>query len=282
MEGNKLKTQIPKKPTGVFYLDGNKAFYFEQSMGTPIPLDIPVDVVSNLELINKKKLDGLIQTFIRSYKLIPSNIVLLLSVQFTFDKDFPRGSIEVQKNMDEFLELVPFDEILDKKVLMSDKTHVVATNRELCEAVKSSFLTAGFIVSGAYPLSLCIETIPALQSNLDLNLVVSKIPELKGFNLLPIIEISENSPEKEKPDKNRLFLLGGVFAFLIVILLIVLYKNVFAPQKPAANTLPTPKTAPVAPAVSAPTSVPIEQPTTNPSTSSGVNIVTPIPTTGQF
>ena len=61
MERDQLNTQnqaqISKKPTGVLYLDGNKAFYFEQTLTSPIPLDIPADVIANFELLNRKKLN---------------------------------------------------------------------------------------------------------------------------------------------------------------------------------------------------------------------------------
>jgi hypothetical protein len=272
---------ISKRPSGVFYIDGNKAFYFEQSLASPIPLDIPVDIISNIELLNAKKLEALLQAFIRSYKLVGKNIVLLLSAQITFDKDFPNGSIEVEKNIQEFLELVPFEEALDKKIISSGRTRVVAANREICESIKSIFSLAGFMVSGVYPLSLCLEVIPQLQSNLDLNLFVSKIPELKDFNLLPVIEPSSyNSVEKEKPNRNRMIMLVGVFALLLLILLFVIYTNIIAPPKTVSDQLPIPSAAPVAPSSSTQT-VTGGVSETNPSTSSGQNTTGNAPTTGQ-
>lgn len=263
MERDKLNKTISKKPTGVFYLDANKAFYFEQALTSPIPLDIPADTISNFELLNKKKLVVLIQTFIRSYKLVPKNITILLSLQGTFDREFPHGSIEMQKSIQEFLELVPFEELLQRKIVMSGKTRVVATNKEICEAIKSTFVGSGFLVSGIYPLSLSMEIIPELKSNLDLSLFVNKISDLKTINLQPIVEASysasfegesssvgsivSSSPiEKEKPSRTRLYALSGVFVVLILALVYVIYTTIISPpDKKPANALPAPSIKPV-------------------------------------
>ncbi len=244
MERDKLKKEFSKKPTGVFFVDGNKAFYFEQSLGAPIPMEITADIFSDLELISGKKLDALIKKFIITSKFGPKNIIILLSTQVTYDRDFPHGSIEVEKHIQEFLDLVPFESVISKKALFSGRTKVIAANKEFCDAIKSSFVNAGFIVSGIYPLSLCLELAPELQSSMDLNLVINKVPELKDFNLMPTPEVALSATKKqEAPDKNRLFLLIGVMVLLGVVLAFVLYKNVLAPQKSErSNELPKPKT----------------------------------------
>lgn len=273
MEGNKLKKDISKRATGIFYIDGNRAFYFDQSMGSPVALDFTPDIVSNLEAIDKKKLDLLIHAFIKNYKLQPTNIAIILSTRMTFDKEFPHGSIEIDKNIEEFLELVPFEDILSKKIPFSGKTKVVAANREFCDCLKSSFISGGFVVSGIYPLSLCLGVIPELASNMDLNLIINKLPMLKEYNLQPIAEVSSRVPEKEKPNKTRLILLAGVFGFLILVLLFVLYKNVIAPSPQASNILPTPMITPI-PNIPAPV---VSEVTTEVSSESAENNLTEIP-----
>ncbi len=246
MDGNKLKTDISKKPTGVFYVDGNRAFFYEQSLSSPLSTAIPPDAVSNLEVINKKKLDLVIQSFVATNKLLPKNIVILLSTQVTFDRDFTQSSIEMAKNIDEFLELVPFEDTISKKSVFSGRTKVVAANREFCEAIKAGFQKTGFVVTGVFPLSLFLEIMPQLQSNLDLALVLSKIPEMKDFNLLPVVEASVNAPQKEKPSKTRLYVLGGVFGLLIIVLMFFVYRNIISPPK-KTRTLPIPTLMPPAP-----------------------------------
>ena len=244
MERDKLKKDISKRPTGAFYFDGKKAFFYEQSLPAPLSLDLPPDIISNLEVVNKKKLDTLIQALVKSYNLTPKNIVIVLSAKVTFDKDFPQGSVEVEKNIEEFLELVPFEDHISKKAMLSGRTKVVAANRELCEALKNSFQALGFVVTGAYPISFCVEVLPQLQTNLDLNLIISKVPEMREFNLMPDSTIPINSPTKEKKDNKRLFTLVGLFAFLILILLFFVYRTLTSSPEPP-KTLPAPVITPL-------------------------------------
>lgn len=247
MERDKLNKEISKKPTGIFFIDGNKAFYFEQSLGSPISMEIPPDVFSDLELIDRKKIDLVIKKFITTNKLGPKNITILLSTQVTYDKDFPRGSIEVEKNIEEFLELVPFESVISKKALFAGKIKVIAANKEFCDAVKSVFISSGFVISGIYPLSLCLELAPELQSSMDLNLVINKVPELKDFNLMPTPEVALSTIDKEKPNKTRLYLLIAMMIVLGLVMAFLLYKNILAPQKKVkSNVLPAPKILPKA------------------------------------
>jgi len=193
----------------------------------------------------------LIQTFIKNNKLFPKNIVILLSVQVTFDREFPHGSIEVQKGIQEFLELVPYEDIIEKKIISSGKTRVVATNKEICEAIKSTFIISGFMVSGLYPLTLVLESIPQLKTNLDLSLFVNKLPDLKSVNMQYVVEASSPTSYgtvattgKEKPNKTRLYALGGIFGMLVLVLAFVVYKNVISPsQVNTSNVLPKPSVA---------------------------------------
>jgi hypothetical protein len=289
MERNTVTKTISKRPTGVFYVDGNKAFYFEQALASPIALEIPIDIISNFELLNKKKLMALIQAFIKNNKLFPKNIVILLSVRVTFDREFPHGLIEMQKNIQEFLELVPYEEIIEKKIISSGKTKVVATNKEICEAIKSTFIISGFIVSGIYPLSLSIESIPQLKTNLDLSLFVNKLPDLKAINLQPVVEASYpasyGSPSaagKEKSGKTRTYALSGIFAVLMLVLGFVVYTSVISPPKvKTSNILPKPSIT-----RSKPTGVQQTIPATSEidvsTISSETNISTKSSTTGSF
>ncbi len=252
MEGDKVTKDISKKPTGVLYLDRNKAFFYEQRLGAPLAFDLPVDILSDLEVINKKKLDSAIRGFVGANNLVPNNIIILLSNSITFEKEFPQGGVDVDKSIEEFLEFVPFEEYISKKIQISGKTKIVAANRELCEDVRTSFRGIGFVVTGVFPLSFCIDILPQLATNLDLGLVIEKTPELKQFNLLPEVEPPTSSLKKEKPDRKRLYMLIGAFGFLGFMLLFFVYRNIIAAPK-TPKTLPTvvappPPTASVRPA----------------------------------
>lgn len=234
MEGNRVTKNISKRPTGLIYLDRNRAFYYEQRLASPISFDIPPDTITDLEVINKKKLDVLIKNFVSANTLVPTNIAILLSTSVTFEKEIPQGGVDADKSFAEFLEFVPFEDYLSKRIQVAGKDKVVAANKEICDAIENAFQSLGFVATGVYPLSFCLDIMPELATNLDLNSVLNKIPEMKTFNLLPTMDVSENVTKKEKVTNKRLPILIGVFGFLILILLFFVYKNIIAP-KPTRN-----------------------------------------------
>ncbi len=245
MERDKLKKDIPKKTAGIFYLEANRGFFYDHTLSSPIGLEFTQDILSDLEVVSKKKLEVAIQAFLNGYKIVPKSIIILLSPSVTFDKDFPLGTVQMEKSIQEFLDLVPFQEYISRQVKFPGKIKVVAANRSFSDAVKESFSSMGFLVSAIIPLSFCLETIPQLRSNLDLALILDKAAELRGYSLTSEVIISEESQKKEKKDNKRLYGMLGVLAFLFLILFFVIYKFVLTPAKPPAVVPTTTNTAPV-------------------------------------
>lgn len=233
MERDKLKKEVIKKPTGIFYLEANRGFFYDQTLPSPIALDIPQDIISDLEIVGKKKLDTAIQSFIGIYKLVPKSIIILLSPAITFDKDFPEGSVQLDSNIQEFLDLVPFQEFISRQTKFPGKIKIVAANRELSDAIKDSFSSAGFSVSSIIPLSFCLEVLPQLQTNLDLGLVLEKAGELRGYSLTSeeIIPQGIKDTEKKQKDTKNLYMMIVVLGIVFVVLLIVVYKFALTPPK---------------------------------------------------
>lgn len=242
MERDKLK-DIPKRPSGIFYVESNRAYFYEEGLGSPLALEFGPDIISDLEVISKKKLELAIQGLVNGNKIAPKSIIILLSTTVTFDNEFPESQPQADKSVDDFLELVPFENAISKQVKFPRKIKIVAANRELCETIKNSFVILGFVVVGIFPLSLYLEAFPSLQTNLDLGLIINKSPELKAYNLMPEIELSRSSPKKEKKDNKRLYILIGSFAILMVVLLFVIYRFIILSPKPQ-KTLPVKTPAP--------------------------------------
>lgn len=248
MERNKLKKEAPKRPAGIFYIESNRGFYYEPTLPSPIAFDFTPDMVSDLEVTSKKKLDSAIQAFIGNYKIVPKSIIIILSQSVTFEKDFAQGTVQMDVNIQEFLDLVPFQDYISKQSKLPGKIKVVAANRELCEAVKASFNDLGFAVNGIIPLSLCLEVMPQLQTNLDLGLILDKSTEIRDFNLTSNLAMELESLKNVKKDNKRLFMLIGVFAFLMLIFAFVLFKYIFSTPK-TPTPLPTTSVAPPVPTV---------------------------------
>ncbi len=270
MERDKLKKDLPKKPAGIFYLEPNRGFFYDQTLPSPIAVEFPPDIISDLEVVSKKKLEYAIQAFINSYKLVPKSIIILLSPNVTFDKDFTLGTVQIDKSIQEFLDLVPFQEYISRQSKFPGKIKLVAANKDLTEVIKDSFANMDFAVSAIIPLSFCLEVIPQLQASLDLALILEKVPELRAFSLTSEIIIPEGSQKKEKKDIKRLYMMIGVLVILFLILFFVIYKFVLTPPKPSSVVPTTTSTAPVPTVFEASSITPAQiNSQTSPSTESG-------------
>lgn len=222
MEGNKL-IKDSNRPRGVFYIDSSRAIFYEGILNTAVALDFPTDVISDLEVINRKKLEDLLGSFVQAHKISPQPIIILLSNQITFEKDFEENSAELERSINEFLELIPFEGYVSTRVLSSRKIKVVAANKELCETVKNTFLKLEFMVEGIFPLSIIQVILPELANRVEFSVVLNKITELKEFNLLPDVETHMSYQQEERRSNKRRFILFGLFGVPTVILLFSLY-----------------------------------------------------------
>ncbi len=246
MERDKLKKDVSKKPAGIFYLEPNRGFFYDQTLPSPIAIEFPPDIISDLEVVSKKKLEYAIQAFLNTYKIVPKSIMILLSPNVTFDKDFILETVQIDKNIQEFLDLVPFQEYISRQSKFPGKIKLVAANKDLTEAIKDSFANMDFAVSAIIPLSFCIEVIPQLQTNLDLALILEKTPELRGYSLTSEIIVSEEAQKKkDTKDSKKLYGIIGILAILFLILFFVIYKFVLTPAKPPTVVPTTTPTAPV-------------------------------------
>lgn len=224
MEG---KIDNPKKQLGAFYLDRNQAFYFEEGVSIPLQLDFPPDIVSDLEIIHKNKFEALVQAFIDVHKIIPKNLLIVLSREITFEKDFVDESIvSVDKEMKNFLDFVPFENVLSKTYKLSKKTKVVAVNKTVCDTLRQTFESQNFSVMYIIPAAMIQEVVIETSKSIDLHLILKKIDALKQYNLLDAKELV-NMPmaKNKKPVSLRMVVLLGILCLLVIIFLALFYTK---------------------------------------------------------
>jgi hypothetical protein len=244
MEGSKVTKEIPKQPTALLYIDRNRVYYLIEGVASPLVLDLPLDVVSDLEVINKKKFDNTIKSFVSSNNLVPTSLIFLFSTTVTFEKEFPAGGVDIDKGIEEFLEIVPFEEYISKKIETSVKTKIVAANRDLFEAFKEAFQSLNFTISTVLSLSFCLDLYPQLKSNLDLGFIIQKAPELKEFNLLTSIVTPTNTAKKPEQNKKQVYMVIVIFIVLGVLLFFMIYQNFIAPSRAVKSLPPVPTPMP--------------------------------------
>ncbi len=216
------------------YIDANRGIFFGDDLQEAKEIAFPDDIVRDLDLVNKEKLDAYLQAILQTYQIIPSQLTIILADAITFDKDVTelppeRRDEEIKK----YLDIVPFQDICSRVYTIEKKAHLVAANNSLIEKIRLFFQKQQFIVTAVVPYSILQEVFPALQTDVDLSFILSKIDSFKQYSIITEQSIvhptSANGQVTHKGNK-RLFLLVGVFGILIAILIVVIFLNL-SPQQ---------------------------------------------------
>lgn len=236
---------MAKKQTAVVYIDTNKIFFYAGKTGDIFRLDLSLGIVSDMDLVNEEKLLLAIDSFCKTNNLEGTNYetLVVFSMESTFEKEFSDDIKEDDAQIQQFIEIVPFEETLSKVYKLNKKTKVIVVNKAIYDAIKAALEKKNFSISQLLPYSVLKEVTTDLASNVNLALIASKSDSYKQFSLINATNTSSIHKEKAAEDKKqnkRVFALVGVF-FVLLIILVVLIVTTFSPQpvaKKGAEVLP--------------------------------------------
>jgi len=282
--------------TGVLYLQKDRFQLFSPYDGRVLEFRFVPEIVRDLDIINGSLLANLLKAFVLNSRIPPSNLIFVLSENTYFTKDFlmhpvqkptgpgqPEVTKEVlQKQADDFIEHVPFDNVVSKTIPIKDGLKVCATNKDFYETVAGGLEHQGFTIGGVFPgivLGNGLSLRPVMDSTMA-SLILQKVSAVKQYDLLgqqvfqpvakqeteEVDEVEVERLQNKKPEKKRLYALAGVFAMLIVVLVIVYVQSQTPPPKQTvlANTTPPP---PPPAAIVLATPIPTTAPAVSPSLS---------------
>lgn len=214
-----------KKQQAIFYIEDNCAFFYPGASGEILQFPFPQDVVSDLEVLSRQKLLALVQAFFQVQQILPSEILFVFGAPTVFEKDFPQG--ENQEAIQQFIEYIPFDEVLTKTFQLNEITRVVAINKQLYESLKAACESVKCHVVGVLVYSSLLQVAPEFSQNVNIPLMLAKFDACKQFNIIAPSQHINQIQQPSTPAKNkRIFVLLGIFGFLLVVLLIVVISTV--------------------------------------------------------
>ncbi|MDP2637951.1 MAG: hypothetical protein Q8P26_02740 [Candidatus Levybacteria bacterium] len=269
----------------VLFVDRNGFSIFQDTQSGIPRFNFTPDIVADLDVVDKDKFSSLIETFIQINKIISSGIVVILSDTIIYTKDIAKASpissssnkqlsvlAEDEKKAQEvqrFLANVPFEEIMAKVVSVGGLDRVVAVNKILIMTIVDVFVKKGSIIEAIIPSFIYgsgVDFTQGLNQN-NIQLALGEAEITKTGNLLTNqqevvaahvseTERKEVSGEEKKPQNLRQYILVGVFAVLVIILVVV-YLNLGV-----SKTSPVKKTKNSVNVVSSPTIAPTFAPAT--------------------
>jgi len=264
--------------TGIVYLQKDKFQLYSPLVGRILEFRFAPEIVRDLDIINGELLENYVKTFIVNSKIASSNLVFVLADNAYFVKDFSLPDRQktgaslseevakelLQKQADEFIEHVPFDNVVSKVLPVKDGLKVCATNKDFYESIVIAFEHLGFTVESILP-GFAVGNGMSSRSMMDqamVNEILQKISTLKQYSLLgqqvfqpqakletegiDEVELEQQETKKTVPNKKRLYALSGIFVSLIIVLVIVYVQSQTPPtppKQPAFAANPTPQSA---------------------------------------
>lgn len=230
------------KQTIICYIDTNKIIFFQGLSGALLELNFPQEVISHLDLLHKEAFENLIESFITQNQIIGDQVVIVYSPQSAFEKNLEEQ--ETRKDEEEiqkFIDMVPFEDVLSKTYRANKKIKVVAINGRLHESIKNVFNKKKFQIYAAIPSSILQENFSELRENIDLGFILKRLESIKQYSMVNGsaigVQVPEVKPEAKKNNK-RLYILGGIFGALLVILIIMVI-TILLPQKSSPSPTQT-------------------------------------------
>ena len=230
-------------------------FNIYQDTLTNIPkFNFTPDLVGNLDVVDKEQFVTLIKTFIDINKIVGSDIAVILSDDIIYIKDLapvqkpapvPGLKIEVDEDKEHkdevqnFLEDIPFEEVLARVIKSGEINRIVAANKDLVMTIVNAFVDRGSTIDAITPGFMYGQTVNFTAGlTLDnVKIILGNTEALKLGNLLTDQEkiISSQSLGNQlssspvsvakKPQNKRQYVLVGVFILLLVVLAVVYFSQ---------------------------------------------------------
>lgn len=238
----------------ILFIDRNGFSVFQDTLTNIPKFNFTPDLVSNLDVIDKEQFTSLIATFIQVNKIAPSSLAVILSDSVIYIKDLvspaqkpiSNQALEHKDEIQNFLENIPFEEVLAKVIKAGNINRIVAVNKDLVMAISDAFTNKGSVMEAITPSFMYGQNANfTLGLTLDsVRIILGSVETLRSGNLLTDqeeITPSQNleselknppANDVEKPRNLRQYMLVGIFVALLVILAVV-YLNLGA-----AKTIP--------------------------------------------
>jgi hypothetical protein len=194
-------------------------------------LSLPGEIINNMEVVDKDGLYTLITEWHKNHVFISASIIWLLSPEICFDHTFATSEQDkIDSETLQFLDTVPFEQILSRMYKPMEWKQIVAVNKDLIMSLIQSFLLHGYVTRVVVPskqvLAEAVLTVEVARNT------IKHIGELERESLIstssPVPNVQTISPQpntiQNKP-KSSLPLLLSVFGILLAILAFVIYLN---------------------------------------------------------
>lgn len=216
----------------ILFLTRDHFEFVDAAVSSVLRFDFIPSLVRDMEVVNPSLFEEQIKGFIETDNLSPSEMVILLSDNVQFVKDFTSVLQDQQDTEEEqvqaFVDTVPFENTSAKVFQFETGKKIIAVNQDLYETIKNAFQKLGFSITFVVPSFIIDPAMGGLTQD-AITAVFKRAGEFKEFNLITetVVETQpkNTAPTNKRKINIRLVISIGVFLVLIAILVAVVISN---------------------------------------------------------
>ena len=213
----------------VVYLDKMRVQWYQHRDAAVVSTDVPEALVRDGDVVDRLGFQTGIRSAIGQHKFTPGPVAIVVSQELCYWQEVTGDEKEKEAQTQQFLETVPYDATLSRRYVVNAKDVVVALPKELTDALRQTLGQEGFAALLVVPSLLLGQE--SAKRWLDAGMgkyVVTHADSLVAQNILGGEEesyaaISASHPLVPKYQQ-RLVLLVGIFAILVIVLAFLLFR----------------------------------------------------------
>lgn len=241
---------MQKKEILAVFIDSNRILFYTKKASNTWQLSLLVDVLCDLEVVNREKLEHLIDAFFQlpNFKGKEFDTTVIFSQKTTFEKELISTNSKAEfEETQKFLDMVPFEEVLSNSYRINKKTKIVAANKILYNTLKQILEKNKAHVLLVLPMTILVTANPELTNKIDFPFIESKLESFKQYSLVDFEEMGlggevTNSIGIKKKDV-RLYLLIVAMIVLFLVMIVLIYTTFIAVPKKVRRPISIPKTS---------------------------------------
>lgn len=218
----------------VIFIDQDKINYYDRSLPAVLTFPFTKELISDLEVVNSAALHLQIKSFVDNNKITPSQMMVVLSPNVYFEKEFPEtAEFHQDSELQKFIDTIPFENISTKIYKLAAGSRLLATNSDLYQNIKTAFENVGFIIEAVVPVFILGKDI-TIVNNLDTReagTMLERFDLAKQNSLLlhqdgyAKSQIQKGGEKHKKEDNKTLIFLIPILITLIIVLFILYLKT---------------------------------------------------------
>lgn len=138
-------------PVTVVFLDKNRIQFYESRDATLASLEVPVNVMKDLEIVDPLALANSVKAFLSHHRITASLVVIVLADSVFMSVELIGAKEEKEQQFQQFLATVPFEDVRSRRFVVEEKEIAIVVPRQGFEPLVSIFEGERFPVVAVIP-----------------------------------------------------------------------------------------------------------------------------------